>query len=68
MSSPLGENIEVNFGNTSGIDVTDLDGQRVEGARRGVYNIMGVKVGDSEADLDRLPAGIYIVNGWKVIK
>lgn len=68
MSSPLGENIEVNFGNTSGIDVTDLDGQRVEGARRGVYNIMGVKVGESEADLDRLPAGIYIVNGWKVIK
>ena len=68
MSSPQGENIEVNFGNTSGIDVNDLDGQRVEGARRGVYNIMGVKVGESEADLDRLPAGIYIVNGWKVIK
>ena len=31
----------------------------------GVYNLSGVKVGDQ---LDRLPAGIYIVNGKKVIK
>ena len=68
MSTPLGANITVNYSNLSGIDVVDVDNQRREGARRGVYNVMGVKVGDTEADLDRLPAGIYIVNGWKVIK
>lgn len=32
-----------------------------------IFNLMGVKVGIS-TDLDRLPAGIYILNGKKVIK
>ncbi len=68
MSTPLGSNINVTYSDTSGIDVVDVDNQRREGARRGVYNVMGVKVGETEADLDRLPAGIYIVNGWKVVK
>ncbi len=68
MSTPLGSNINVTYSDPSGIDVVDIDNQRREGARRGVYNVMGVKVGETEADLDRLPAGIYIVNGWKVAK
>ena len=33
--------------------------------KRGVYTLQGVRLGDS---LDRLPAGIYIVDGRKVVK
>lgn len=32
-----------------------------------IFNLMGVKVGGA-ADFNRLPAGIYIINGKKVIK
>lgn len=38
-----------------------------EGADSNVYNMLGVKVGTS-ADFNRLPAGIYIHGGKKVIK
>ena len=44
------------------------DNIKVSNALPGIYNIMGVKVGDCEQDLDRLPNGVYLVNGWKVIK
>lgn len=37
-----------------------------ENADAQVYNLQGVKVGSSK-DLNRLPAGIYIVNGRKLI-
>lgn len=37
-----------------------------ENADAPVYNLQGVKVGSSK-DLNRLPAGIYIVNGRKLI-
>lgn len=68
MSDPMGTNIEVLFDSQTGIAVTDMDRNKVKHALPGVYNILGVKVGNCAADLDRLPAGIYIVNGWKVRK
>ena len=68
MSDPAGTNINVVFGSQSGIEVTDMDRHKVKNALPGIYNISGVKVGERAADLDRLPAGIYVVNGWKVIK
>lgn len=33
-----------------------------------IYNLQGVKVGEGKDDIDRLPKGVYIVNGKKVIK
>ena len=68
MSDPTGTNINVVFSSQSGIEVTDMDRHKVKNALPGIYNISGVKVGERAADLDRLPAGIYVVNGWKVIK
>jgi len=32
-----------------------------------VYNIYGIKVVDNAADMNTLPPGIYIVNGWKMV-
>lgn len=50
----------------SGVDNVIAEG--TEAAAEGIYNIMGVKVGNSAADLDRLPAGVYIVDGEKTVK
>lgn len=68
ISDPLGANVTVLFGSTEGVDVTDIDNNRVGGTLPGVYNIFGIKVGENTSDLERLPAGVYIVNGWKVLK
>jgi hypothetical protein len=38
------------------------------GELSGIYNILGQKVGVTDADFRKLPRGIYIVNGKKVIK
>lgn len=48
----------------SGIGVVSNAGNG-KTASAGVYNLQGMKVGDS---LDRLPKGIYIVNGKKVLR
>ncbi len=50
----------------SGVDNVIAEG--TEAAAEGIYNIMGVKVGSSAADLDRLPDGVYIVDGEKTVK
>lgn len=44
---------------------TAIEGVEMENAGTAVYNMQGIKVGDS---LDTLPAGLYIVNGKKVRK
>ncbi len=49
---------------TSGISVASNVGNGMPAAK-GVYNLQGVKVGDS---LDRLPKGVYVVNGKKVLR
>lgn len=33
-----------------------------------IYNLQGVKVGEGKDDIARLPKGVYVVNGKKVIK
>lgn len=68
LSDSMGANVEAVFAGQNGIDVVDKDNLKVANARPGVYNILGVKVGESMSDLDRLAPGVYIVNGWKVIK
>lgn len=41
---------------------------RPEAAEKGIYNISGQKVADRLEDLSKLPAGIYVVNGRKILK
>lgn len=49
-------------------DVTGIENISAEStANKVVYNLQGIKVADN-ADLDKLPKGIYIVNGKKVVK
>ena len=38
-----------------------------EAADNAVYNLHGIRVADNASDLDRLPAGIYICGGKKVV-
>jgi len=68
LSDVYGANVKVTFGSTLGIDVVDKDSNIRANALPGLYNLMGVKVGENSADLERQPAGIYILNGWKVVK
>ena len=46
----------------TGIDTPTAD---VPARKQGVYNLQGVRLGTS---LDRLPKGIYVVDGKKVVK
>lgn len=46
----------------SGIDAVTTD---VPAARRGIYNLQGIKM---QGSIDELPAGIYIVDGKKIVK
>lgn len=45
--------------------ITDL--QSVQATSKGVYTIMGIRLGDS-ADWNTLPQGLYIIDGKKYIK
>lgn len=68
LSDAAGLNVEVIYGTFSGIDVVDKDSTPRANSLPGLYDLTGVKVGESSADLERQPAGIYILNGWKVVK
>lgn len=68
LSDASGTNVKVIYSTFSGIDLIDKDSTLRANGREGLYNLMGVKVGTRSADLERLPAGIYILNGWKVVK
>ena len=44
---------------------TPVANNKAETAYKGIYTLEGMRLGD---DFDRIPAGIYIVNGEKVMK
>ena len=64
LSDMLGRNVEVVAGNTTAIDNM---GSKVL-LQGGVYNLKGQKVSGKAGDLHKLPKGVYIVNGEKVVK
>lgn len=66
LSDPLGANVEAIAGNST----TGIEGVAAEckASAKGVFNIMGVRVADDASALNRLPRGIYIVNGQKIVK
>ena len=58
--------------NTTGIDEVyefyDNGMSNKLAKKKGIFSIDGVKVADSAADLDKLPAGVYIINGQTIVK
>lgn len=52
----------VKLTSATGVESVGVDVEAVNGA---VYNLQGVKVLDNSADMNQLPAGIYVSNGKK---
>ena len=68
LSDAMGANIKVKFETgESGVEDVRADVE-VRPFAKGVYTVTGVKVADNADALNRMPAGVYIVDGQKVIK
>lgn len=64
LSDAAGKNVEAKAGELSGITRLGSDVMNVSG----IYTLTGVKLSGRSSDLNRLPAGVYIVDGKKVVK
>lgn len=64
LSDAAGKNVEAKAGELSSITRLGSDVMSVSG----IYTLTGVKLSGRSSDLNRLPAGIYIVDGKKVVK
>lgn len=64
LSDAAGTNVEAKAGQTTNITCLGADVMNVPG----IYALTGVKVSGRSSDLNRLPAGVYIVDGRKVVK
>lgn len=65
LSDPDGRNVEALFvEDTTGLGKVEAETPSMTG----VYNIMGIKLADDAKALERLPRGIYIVDGLKIVK
>jgi len=64
LSDAQGHNVMVETGETTGI--TTL-GSKVK-QQGGIFNLKGQKVSGKTLDLKKLPKGVYIINGEKVVK
>ena len=67
LSDAAGHNVEVMLSSVTGIANPEAFDRRPDYAK-GIYNGAGIKLGEKAKDVDRLPAGFYIVNGKKVVK
>ena len=65
LSDTLGHNVEVVAG--EGTTAVDAMGSKVQ-TQSGVFNLKGQKVAGKASDLQKLPKGVYVVNGEKVVK
>lgn len=64
LSDATGTNVEAKAGQTTNITRLGADAMNVSG----IYTLTGVKVSGCSSDLKKLPAGVYIVDGVKVVK
>lgn len=64
LSDAAGKNVEAKAGETTSISRLGADVMSVSG----IYTLTGVKVSGRSSDLSKLPAGVYIVDGKKVVK
>lgn len=64
LSNPLGGNIQVKGSGTTGVDRMGKDVMSV----KGIYNLKGQKISGATSEFGKLPKGIYIIDGKKVVK
>lgn len=64
LSDKYGHNIQALSDTPTAIDRMGSDAMSV----KGIYTISGVKVSGNAADLKKLPKGVYIIDGEKVVK
>ncbi len=65
LSDAFGHNVRAEAG--EGVTAIDAMGAKVL-TQSGIFNLKGQKVASSASALKRLPRGVYIVNGEKVVK
>lgn len=65
LSDTMGGNVTAEAGNVTAIEMLT---PTLTKSTHGIYNLNGQKVAGSAEDLQRLPKGVYIVDGIKVVK
>lgn len=66
LSDTYGHNVMATPSIVTAVENINADGKRA--VPQGIYDLMGRKISSKATDLNRLPHGIYIVNGVKVVK
>ena len=66
LSDNYGHNVMATPSIVTAVETINADGKRA--VPQGIYDLMGRKISSKASDLNRLPHGIYIVNGVKVVK
>lgn len=66
LSDTYGHNVMATPSIVTAVETINTDGKRA--MPQGIYDMMGRKISSKASDLNRLPHGIYIVNGVKVVK
>lgn len=64
LSDSAGKNVEAKAGQETSVTRLGADVMNVSG----IYTLTGVKLSGRSSDLKKLPAGVYIVDGKKVVK
>ena len=65
LSDTMGSNVMAEAGNATAIEMLT---PKALINTHGIYNLQGLKVAGSASDLEKLPKGIYVVDGIKVVK
>ena len=66
LSDAYGHNVMATPSIATAVETINVDGKQA--VPQGIYDLMGRKISSKASDLKRLPSGIYIVNGKKVVK
>lgn len=66
LSDAYGHNVMATPSIVTAVETINADGKQA--VPQGIYDMMGRKLSSKASDLNRLPSGIYIVNGKKVVK
>ncbi len=66
LSDAYGHNVMATPSIVTAVETINADGKRA--VPQGIYDMMGRKISSKASDINRLPHGIYIVNGVKVVK
>jgi|GEM_PF-474878 len=66
LSDTYGHNVMATPSIVTAVENINADGKRA--VPQGIFDLMGRKISSKASDINRLPHGIYIVNGVKVVK